>query len=179
MVSSAVRQLTVAHEHAAGELEQLKQSLDVRTAEVDALLRDRIRPIETPDAIESSDAAAAGMLHLKREVITYKAHFSAFTHDMDAIRLEMAHCNTTMRDRDIRAILAGKDEENAKHAQRLARLEAELEDGVQTMRTFAARDAKRANELAITRRALDAAKAHTRRLEAELDVLDFAAKGTK
>ena len=81
--------------------------------------------------------------------------------------------------RDIRAILAGKDEENAKHAQRLARLEAELEDGVQTMRTFAARDAKRANELAITRRALDAAKAHTRRLEAELDVLDFAAKGTK
>lgn len=177
MVSSAVRQLTVAHEHAAGELEQLKQSLDVRTAEVDALLRDRIRPIETPDAIESSDAAAAGMLHLKREVMTYKAHFSAFTHDMDAIRLEMAHCNTTMR--DIRAILAGKDEENAKHAQRLARLEAELEDGVQTMRTFAARDAKRANELAITRRALDAAKAHTRRLEAELDVLDFAAKGAK
>ena len=177
MVSSALRQLTVAHEHAAGELEQLKQSLDVRTAEVDALLRDRIRPIETPDAIESSDATAAGMLHLKREVMTYKAHFSAFTHDMDAIRLEMAHCNTTMR--DIRAILAGKDEENAKHAQRLARLEAELEDGVQTMRTLAARDAKRANELAITRRALDAAKAHTRRLEAELDVLDFAAKGAK
>lgn len=177
MVSSAVRQLTVAHEHTAGELEQLKQSLDVRTAEVDALLRDRIRPIETPDAIESSDDAAARMLHLKREVMTYKAHFSAFTHDMDAIRLEMAHCNTTMR--DIRAILAGKDEENAKHAQRLARLEAELEDGVQTMRTFAARDAKRANELAITRRALDAAKAQTRRLEAELDVLDFATKGAK
>ena len=171
-----MRELQVQREHAASEVAELRHALDVRTAEVDALLRDRIRAPETRgDGVESSDDdVASAMLHLKRELMTYKAHFAAFTHDMDAIRHEMKHCESNMR--DVRVVLAGKDDENAKHAERIARLEAELVETLDVMREFPARDAKRAHELAITRRALDAAKAQTRRLEAELDVLDFAAK---
>ena len=168
----AVREGQVTNKIMKENEEALKNALDVRTGEVDALLRDRVRAPMREN--EMGDDVASRVLAMKRRTLAYESQIAAMKREMEAVHRDMTRVRENMT--HVEVILAGKDDANAKQAERLRQMETELASGVDAMRDFASREAKRANEITLLRKALDASRAQTRRLEAELDVIDHAAR---